>query len=247
MNLIVLLCYLLALSPSEPSGNKKDAKEIKKSLKVKLLQTGNFHEEAVDRRDTSLPWFGLFKSQDGFTLKKVKVKVRYVRDYIIDDDNDAYTGKQVKINDKLEPLILIGGIDSLKEGKLKGKIGKEIVFLPNQPVTVKLGDTVYMIKAYGKCSSILTSGSGDIVVKNYKVKLINTNTGKSQLLYSNMEFEGEGPSLFWIGDIDRDGKPDVIFDERTNYNVNSLALFLSSYAPKGKLVKKMVVWSTTGC
>jgi hypothetical protein len=46
-------------------------------------------------------------------------------------------------------------------------------------------------------------------------------------------------SLIFIGDIDGDGAPDFIFDTSNNYELTSVALFLSTKAEKGKITKKV--------
>ncbi len=54
-------------------------------------------------------------------------------------------------------------------------------------------------------------------------------------------------NLYWVGDLDRDGKPDFFTNLYLNENGDYLNLYLSSRAKKGKLVKKVAVFATSGC
>lgn len=45
--------------------------------------------------------------------------------------------------------------------------------------------------------------------------------------------------ILFIGDIDRDGKPDFIFGTNRNYEEERVFLYLSSEAIEGKQIKKV--------
>jgi hypothetical protein len=44
-------------------------------------------------------------------------------------------------------------------------------------------------------------------------------------------------SIVWVGDLDRDGKPDVLLDESFHYDISLWSLYLSTYAEGDELVK----------
>lgn len=72
---------------------------------------------------------------------------------------------------------------------------------------------------------------------------------KSQVLHTLKSFE-EGDylgSLYWVGDLDHDERPDFYFSLYIHDNAEYRNLFLSSEAKKGKLVKKIATFTTTGC
>jgi hypothetical protein len=56
-----------------------------------------------------------------------------------------------------------------------------------------------------------------------------------------------GPILLWAGDIDRDGKLDFLMDIAGHYNASEPALYLSSQASPGTLVKKVASRKGVGC
>jgi hypothetical protein len=53
--------------------------------------------------------------------------------------------------------------------------------------------------------------------------------------------------LLWAGDLDGDGKLDLLFDLSTHSGAGARRLFLSSAARKGEAVREVAVLETTGC
>lgn len=54
-------------------------------------------------------------------------------------------------------------------------------------------------------------------------------------------------ALLFAGDLDRDGRLDLIFDTSDHYNVSRPTLFLSSQAASGELVHQVAQFESTGC
>jgi len=55
------------------------------------------------------------------------------------------------------------------------------------------------------------------------------------------------PTLRFAGDLDRDGKLDLIFDTTDHYNVSRPTLFLSSQAGRGELLHEVARYESVGC
>ncbi len=70
---------------------------------------------------------------------------------------------------------------------------------------------------------------------------------KSQKLFSYSEEYESNASIQWLGDLDRDGKLDLIVDASGHYNVSEPRLYLSGKAESGSLVKLVASRRTTGC
>lgn len=73
------------------------------------------------------------------------------------------------------------------------------------------------------------------VYQEYKLYL--ESGGISQLILAIDNFSDRYVRINFIGDLDKDGKPDFIFDTTTWYEDYEKTLFLSSFADKGELVK----------
>jgi hypothetical protein len=78
--------------------------------------------------------------------------------------------------------------------------------------------------------------------------LILESEATKQILHTlNADYNSDLGNLYWVGDLDRDGKPDFYMDLYVHYNAGNKVLFLSSQAERGKLVKKVAYFWTTGC
>ena len=55
------------------------------------------------------------------------------------------------------------------------------------------------------------------------------------------------PALLFAGDLDRDGELDLLFDTTDHYNVARPALFLSSHAGPGELLREVARHEASGC
>lgn len=55
------------------------------------------------------------------------------------------------------------------------------------------------------------------------------------------------PALLFAGDLDRDGRLDLVFDTTDHYNVSRPTLFLSSAARDGELVGAAAQYQSVGC
>lgn len=76
-------------------------------------------------------------------------------------------------------------------------------------------------------------------LKNKDGHIFLSFQGKSQYLfdYSGTDNTGGGATIAWIGDLDRDGKMDIIFDISDDYALRESRLYLSGKAAAGLLVK----------
>jgi hypothetical protein len=91
---------------------------------------------------------------------------------------------------------------------------------------------------FNKSNYELHNISGEIIIKLGK---------ESQKLFSYSEKYETNASIKWVGDLDRDGKVDLILDASDHYNVGELGLYLSGKAEPGSLVKLVATRRTTGC
>jgi len=78
--------------------------------------------------------------------------------------------------------------------------------------------------------------------------LIVSTGNLEQVLREAPAYDQDGPPLLlWAGDLDKDGKLDLLMDITNHYNISETALFLSSLARSGELVGKAGTFRTGGC
>jgi len=232
--------------------------EEKNPYKIKLLETGEgFHGDQIDAKSGDI-WLGLFKEQGSYSLRSTKIKIRRVRDDIIDGANGTKkTGKSVDVEGKLKPIFLLKNAGKLREAKIttlfQGLTMDEISeveeskLIRNETLTTLKKDFVQKYKIGGKAYGLKVIEAKN--KNNQKIlALILENDGIRQVLHTiNAEYADSLGTLSWVGDLDRDEKPDFYFDLYIQENVVYRVLFLSSEADKEKLVKIVAEFWTTGC
>lgn len=225
-----------------PSGEAADAM-------ASILTTGFFHGDEVEDDAATRKWWGLFQSPDhSFYLKKTDITQKRVYDPVLDEDEtQPGTGWEIKTPGRDSCLLLFSGIQSLSAGKLDTAQGIRPQYLyPGEQWAFGIGDRNYTLKAEGTVKAI---DEEEKVVVNYRLWLETTENGqpKRQLLVAQPSFDDNMIELLWVGDIDRDGRPDFVFNLSYHYNVSHIGLFLSSGAAKGELVRFVGGHVSVGC
>lgn len=95
--------------------------------------------------------------------------------------------------------------------------------------------------------------------KNYTLRVERVFNRKLVIVYAlilesgatkqilNVSAEDYLGTLFWVGDLDGDNKPDFYLSPWIQENNSEESLFLSSEANKNSLVKKVPSFRTSGC
>jgi hypothetical protein len=190
---------------------------------------------------TGKTWLGLFPSQGGqFELREAKVSVSLVNDPITDNSPKEKTGRKVTVAGKAEPLFVLTGVSGLKPGKvITSTVNKKERFDIGEKLKLNVGT---------KESTFTVSGAKKDAEWRTGYRIVLESGGMKQTIYERKQVaDSSFPSLLWAGDLDGDGKIDLIMDTTDNYNVRNLTLFLSSKAKPGKLVEQVATHMSTGC
>jgi hypothetical protein len=221
---------------------------------VQILQVGLWHGEEVSVQGSS-DWWGIFPEGDGFTLESAPITITPERDEIAGDGPDQKSGRRVSIPQEAEPLFLVKGLKNPVPGTLRC-----LMEAPPYPY-LQPGETRYLrmrdeknpdplrLSAIGEAKD-WPELPGRVAVFNYQFKLYR---GYDQIVVAQalppvrIVSEDSPPRLIWAGDLDRDGKIDLLMDLTHDYNLTHLALFLSSAAKEGAFVGLVAEWKTVGC
>lgn len=232
--------------------------EEKNPYKIKLLETGEgFHGEEVKAKSGEI-WLGLFKERKGYSLRSTKIKIRRVHDEIVDDEDETKkTGKSVSVEGKLKPIFLLKNANRLREVSITTLFqrlpvdemseAEESELVSNEILTTLKKDFIQKYKIAGKEYELRVIEATN--KNNEKILALTLESdGIRQVLHTmNAEYDGSLGTLYWVGDLDIDGKPDFYLDLFEHENVENRVLFLSSEAEKGKLVKMIAQFWITGC
>lgn len=216
---------------------------------------GVFHGDELKLKSTAknliTGWYGVFEGPSGHMVKSVSLTVEKAKDEVIDGDKEK-TGKKLSIQPPSPaPLFLfkpakIPFLDSAAlESPLAGQTSGQEISPDLSPMTLRLGDKIPegTIVSTGKREREL--GDGRYLYSN--IQVFFKSEGKSQRLWTAAALDDSSPRVIWYGDLDRDGKIDLLLNLTDHYNVTSLELFLSSLATKGQLLKKVAQFRITGC
>ncbi len=179
-------------------------------------------------------WLDLYQKNGKYYVGKA--------DYAITRGYSECSGDSTRIiNSKNNTIVLIGN-SRLTMGEVKTvKIEKNKIW-PKEKLKFHFGNEEYTLRAEGKVLSsekVHTDEGEELYqnVKDYKLYL-SANDAPENLFLEEESFNDTFVELLFIGDIDRDGKPDFIFGANRDYEEDRVILYLSSQAKKGKLIKK---------
>nr|WP_314861166.1 hypothetical protein [uncultured Undibacterium sp.] len=207
------------------------------SIPTEIMQVGTFHGGEVPNV-AGRNWFALMVDGQHAELKTAAPKIKTVFDGIMDDEKNkaSYSGKQVEMKGP-EPFMLIR-----REGLKTGVIKQASISATDNGQTIIFDNAKYTVQH--QCQK---KGKGE-EFQACKVYLVGN--GINQWLGNTME-NGESDfaetiSVSWAGDIDRDGKIDLII-EKSRYNNSDTVLLLSSAAKAGKHLLEVAKLSRQGC
>jgi hypothetical protein len=250
-------------SPVPPESSSPEAIEIinvktddfddTKDFIMKLLEPGEgFHGDEVIGKTREV-WLGLFQENDKFFLRSTKLKITNVHDGIADEFKWQKTGKSVGVSSKSTPIFLLKNADYLEKGEIatfqKGLKYRDI------PEDSEVSSDKLMTRL-----NVGFSQNYEVKGVKYELEVIEavdqqlkrvfavvlSGDGKGQIVHTSYDSDDLG-TLYWVGDLDKDGKPDFYMDLYVHYNVGNQTLFLSSKAGENELIRQVAVFWTTGC
>jgi len=238
----MLLFILMSAFILSSSGNFKD------SAPFEILAPGSYHGREVKSEENGEIWLGMFETNSGYELRSAELVIETVFDPLLDRD-DERTGKLIyaadavidpyydmdyqtdrwSIDDADRLMFFLRPLDSVFE---EGPVVPVIVDSPHLPP-----DTV-----------IELGNSGQSLVTVHKGLYLFDGEILQRLTNVYPDSHGEFVSVVWAGDLDGDGKMDLILDDQRHYAYwVYYRLLLSSEAEPGKLVREVAVFVAVSC
>lgn len=225
MILVTALCPLFAGDGARP--------------KIEILRTGVFHGSQVTAKDGE-HWLGLVKTGSKFGWRETTVRVRAAHDEIVDAEGEN-SGKEVSVAGP-PPLFLVRGLGRLVGHKVTP------VFQSEEPQEFPKDDSWKL--PFGGSTAILRiiNRPPDAQYDETRTTFLTLQVGEQiQTLYKwDHGLVDQAAYLHWAGDLDGDGKLDLVMDLSDHYNLSEFTLFLSSGAGSS-IVKKVSSFCTSGC
>lgn len=209
---------------SEPQDTTPQKPLVEVSDDVRFVYSGGFVPSDFETAD----WTGLYEDEDGLYCKKAQAKVKAVRDPW-DDDENSLNATIIEDESKTPAVFLFSGITVPENFRVKSFNN-----IPNRILignSTQLGD--YTLKADGEVTQ------ENQLPLTYRLTIMGSKNGKKieQVIVDHEFLDDAMTAILWAGDLDGDGVPDMIIDMSHKYSYSAPALFLSSQADEGDILK----------
>lgn len=206
-----------------------------------------YHNDEVKKEWQNKKWYALVKTGNRCAIQEANISIQPGYDVIVDDDTSQKTGWEVRTDIVDTAIIHLSGIANIQEGIIND------VQLPVE--FVKVGDTTTFnfegisYKLYASGLNRNNNVDDFMNVVNYKMYLETTIDSKriAQVIFAASKFDDAFPSIIFIGDIDKDGKPDILLNAVWHYNEFVPALYLSGERQEGQILQLVAIHSSVGC
>jgi hypothetical protein len=197
--------------------------------KLDLIQLGTFRQGEAEFKSGG-GWIGLVPSRDGFAWANLRIVAEKVNEPI----GDVKCVNKIALEEptKAEPLFLLRGLPQLATKPVHTCFDRSEngSFLEQNPILLTCDAKAYSVGVVN--STLLQFKQG----------------GKTQTLFHwPGGLSDQRAELVWAGDLDGDGKLDLVLDHSSYSNASDLTLYLSTWALPGQLVGKAAHFGSVGC
>lgn len=222
-----------------------------------LQPPGQFHGgEPVARHGER--WFALTVDADGARMTRTRLQVKTVVDEMLDVEGQA-TGQAVSSAGADGNLVTYLRGSGLHAGPVTQAVSVDSQGddsgMPAQ--TLRLGGRDYRIATRceaDRATANMYRCSIDLIDGERRQTLVAMSGQRDATRVDGAPGDGAtmlgddaSPHLIFAGDLDRDGRLDLIFDTTDHYNLSRPTLFLSGGAGEGELVRAAAEYSAVGC
>lgn len=190
--------------------------------KVQILGPGVYYRHEVPG-DLSGTWMALAKAGNGWAVKPVRVQATPVT--MAGDRTGRASGLRVQPQGLEEALLLVKGLPGMTEGPVMAADGEPA---RQEPIARQRSAGRFEGTPYELWSETLNGG------KDYILRL--EHAGKAQMLFLDRNCDECSWDLLWAGDLDRDGRLDLLLAASGEDNQGSLRLFVSTQAKEHQRV-----------
>jgi hypothetical protein len=208
---------------------------------VELLFVGDFLGKRIWPL-TGQRWFGLFSTPSGYRLAPTRIRVEQVPDAC------AGTSTKVSVDAAAEPYLLLKGLRHLRSGPVDTAFAGQEFFYPGQSLSIKLNEPErwYYLRALGTARSWREG----ILFNDYRLELHDSPSidaeGQAIVQLDALTMDNT-PKLRWAGDLDRDGRLDLLLQVPIGGYSKRYVLLLSSFASPPKLLQQVATFDLLDC
>ena len=219
-----------------------------------LQPTGEFHAGEAVARDGET-WLALRIDAPAAALTTVTVRAEPWHDVVLDEENEKSGVRISVVEPGAAPLVLLRG-DGLSAGAVEQAQTQRDIDAAGSPsllphYRILFRDQQYRI--HTACSQI--GASAAVPAKLICNIVLHTPQGAQTLARMPASStdgtwqlgDDAAPELLFAGDLDRDGRLDLLFNLTDHYNLSRTVLLLSSAARGGDAVAEVARFESVGC
>lgn len=204
-----------------------------------------FHGDEVPARDGET-WLALAVSDGKARLQPVKLEVTAVSDPLVDDPDDR-SARSVAAPG-VEALVFLRGIDALKPGEAGAVLAREQTVSTERPLRLGSGAAAPQITVHcAKSAGQTEASSCEVSLDDGKTTQVLFRVAGERSEVDGRVFDDAVATVTFAGDLDHDGRVDLVIDTSDHYNLSRPTLFLSGAAAPGLLVGRVAQQQLTGC
>ncbi len=211
-----------------------------------LQPPGTFHRgEAVARHGER--WLALRVQADDARLETARLRVKTVFDELLDAEGEA-TGAEVG-SDKTDVVTYLRGAGLHAGPVVRARSEDTAGDSGLVAQTLTLDDKTYQLAT--RCEAAVAESRflcGIALIEGrHSQTLVRMTAQRGEGATGFMLGDDASPHVIFAGDLDRDGKLDLIFDTTDHYNLSRPVLFLSGAAEGDELLHAVAEHSAVGC
>jgi len=184
-------------------------------------------------------WYGLYHAATGgFELRRATLRLGKIT-------HCGATVPGLIATDPPGAFIVVSGLGAVREGPAATAFFGHRFLRPGESLEVRLRDAA-PARLSARADSVVQADDGPQFLR-YALGLAPAGPGAADVFY-RASFGGDVlPEVVWVGDLDQDGRPDVLVRVPAAGYSTELRLFLSSFAPAPAQVKLVARHYEAGC
>lgn len=203
--------------------------------RVELLLPGDEYHQNDLPADPSGRWWVLHQPDGQPELEAMEIVVTPFRTC---DDDARQTGRAVQVPTAQGSILLLRGLPGLGSGSVRTDFVDTSEAGASEQVEVPWDDTSSVV-----VRRVVNDPDGDQPGR-YRIELL---VGARRYQLHADQWHGDGHwRVRWIGDLNRDGWPDVLLDASYKYSVHTTRLFLSRVDRRDRLGDDALTFDEVG-
>ncbi len=183
------------------------------SVATDLLIPGDEFRKDDLPEDPEGIWWVLHRPSGEAVLERLTIQVDRFHDPCVDEQADEESGRAVSVPDAADAILLLRGELGLSPGPVRTAFVMGVAPAEADAIEAPWGDVTVAVRH---------------VVTGYRYS-IEVAVGDRIFQLRSDEWQGDGHwGVRWIGDMNRDGWPDLLVDASHKYSVHTTRLFLST-------------------